>query len=408
MRPSESGTGDPRSAVVVGAGIGGLTAAVALRRIGWHVTVLERAPVIATVGAGLSLWPNAVRALALLDLDEAVASRAVSAVIRANMRNPNGRWVRHAHPSDVKVLVVHRADLHQVLRDALPQEVLRTDATVVSVTEKDGAQDGATVTYESQGTRHEVTADLVVAADGIDSAIRRQLWPDHPVARFQHRTIWRGVTEPDGVWPITESLTLGRGAQFGLLPLTDHQVYWFLVVNADQPGQRYGDEHAEVRRRVAGWHDPIPALVEATRPDRVLHNDNFDLDPLPTFVHDHTVLLGDAAHAMTPDLGQGGCQAIEDAVVLADALLTNADLTNADLTGALASYDQQRRTRAQAVAAAARQSNARNSKDSAGAYAMTNLVARLVPQGLWRKLTAEWSTWTPPTALQTAVARDQT
>ncbi|MGW5360153.1 FAD-dependent monooxygenase [Actinopolymorpha pittospori] len=407
MSSNEGGSpssGDSRSAVVVGAGIGGLTAAVALRRIGWHVTVLERAPVIAAVGAGLSLWPNAVRALALLDLDEAVASHAVSAVIRGNMRNPNGRWVRHAHPSDVKVLVVHRADLHQVLRDALPQEVLRTDATVVAVTEKggekNGVQDRVTVTYESQGARHEVTADLVVAADGIDSAIRRQLWPDHPVPRFQRRTIWRGVTEPDGVWPITESLTLGRGAQFGLLPLTDHRVYWFLVVNADQPGRRYGDEHAEVRRRVDGWHDPIPALVEATRPDRVLHNDNFDLDPLSTFVHDHTILLGDAAHAMTPDLGQGGCQAIEDAVVLADALRTNADLT-----GALASYDQQRRSRAQAVAAAARQSNARNSNDSAVAYAMTNLVAQLMPQGLWRKLTAEWSTWTPPTALRTGSSR---
>jgi 2-polyprenyl-6-methoxyphenol hydroxylase-like FAD-dependent oxidoreductase len=402
MRPSESGSGDSRSAVVVGAGIGGLSAAVALRRIGWSVTVLERAPVIADVGAGLSLWPNAVAALALLDLDEAMAARAVRAVTRGNIRNPDGRWVRHAHPSDVSVLVVHRADLHQVLRDALPRDVLHTDATVVSITERDGAQDGATVTYESQGARQEVTANLVVAADGIDSAIRRQLWPGHPVARFQHRTVWRGVTEPDAVWPIQESLTLGRAEQFGLLPLTGHRVYWFLTVNADQPGRRYDDEHAEVRRRVGGWHDPIPALIDATHPDHVLHNDVLDLDPLPTFVHGRTVLLGDAAHAMSPDLGQGGCQAIEDAVVLADALRTDADVT-----GALASYDQQRRTRAQGVAAAARKSNARNSNDSALAYAATNLAARLVPPGLWRKSTAQWSTWTPPATLGNADPRDR-
>lgn len=387
MTTSRGGTG---SAVVIGAGIGGLTAAVALHRIGWAVTVLEQAPVIAEVGAGLTLWPNAVRALGVLGLEEAVSAHAIPTVSRGNIRQPDGRWLRHGRPDDIGVLAIHRADLHEVLRGALPGGSLRAGAEVVAVTDQ---QHEATTAYVASGERHEVTADLVVAADGINSATRRQLWPDHPAPVFQRRSVWRGVTEPDTLWPVQESLTLGRGEQVGLLPLTDHRVYWFLTVNADQPGQRYSDEHAEVRRRVKHWHAPIPAAVDATRPERVLHNDVFDLDPPPSYVHGRTALLGDAAHAMTPDLGQGACQAIEDAVVLAARLASETDVP-----AALAPYDRHRRARTQPMARAARQSNARNANGSAVAHALMSLAVPLIPPGLWRRSTARWANWMPPTA----------
>ncbi|MET9270149.1 FAD-dependent monooxygenase [Kribbella sp. NPDC003557] len=360
-----------RTALVIGAGIGGLAAAIGLRRAGWSVSVLERAPVIAEVGAGLTLWPNAVKALGALGLD--VTDRSVPTISRGNILTPRGRWVRRNHPGDVGVLAIHRADLHDVLRKALPESALHTDAEVTAV-----SVDGSVTCADE-----ELRADLVVAADGVNSLVRRTLWSGEAV--FQHRTVWRGVTAPGSVWPVQESLTMGRGVQFGVLPLPGERVYWFLTANEPRANTSYGDERAEVLRRVGDWHEPIPALVAATPEDQVLHNDMLDIDPVPTFVKDHVVLLGDAAHAMTPDLGQGACQALEDAVVLA----ANAD--------DLPRYDRERRARVHPMLTAARASVTRNSDTNPLRHAALLVAARLLPPATWRKATAQWSNWTAPT-----------
>ena len=360
------------SALVVGAGIGGLAAAVGLRRIGWSVSVLERAPLIAEVGAGLTLWPNAVQALDALGLD--VTDRTVPTISRGNILTPKGHWVRRNHPEDVGVLAIHRADLYDVLRKELPDTALHTDAEVTAV-----STDG-TVACSGE----ELAADLVIAADGVNSITRRTLWSADAV--FQRRTVWRGVTPSESVWPVQESLTLGRGVQVGVLPLPGKRVYWFLTANADHPNQLYADDRAEVLRRVRGWHHPIPELVAATPEDQVLHNDIVDIDPLPTFVKNRVVLLGDAAHAMPPDLGQGACQALEDAVVLA-AALADDDLDR---------YDRERRARVQPMAAAARESVTRNSSTSAVAHFGLTVAARFIPPKAWRKAAGQWSGWTAP------------
>lgn len=359
-----------RSALVIGAGIGGLAAAVGLRRIGWSVSVLERAPIIAEVGAGLTLWPNAVNALAALGLD--VTDRSVPTISRGNILTPRGRWVRRNHPDDVGVLAIHRADLHDVLREALPESALHTDAEVTAV-----SPDG-TLTCSGEQLR----GDLVIAADGVHSMARRTLWSSDAV--FQHRTVWRGVTPPGSVWPVQESLTMGRGIQFGVLPLPEERVYWFLTANEPEPNTLYADDRAEVLRRVGAWHHPIPDLIAATPEDQILHNDMLDIDPLPTFVKDHVVLLGDAAHAMTPDLGQGACQALEDAVVLA----ANAD--------DLPRYDRERRARVHPMMAAARAGVARNSDTNTLRHVALLVAARLVPPAAWRKATAQWADWEAP------------
>jgi 2-polyprenyl-6-methoxyphenol hydroxylase-like FAD-dependent oxidoreductase len=228
----------------------------------------------------------------------------------------------------------------------------------------------------------ELRADLVVAADGVNSVTRRTLWSGDAV--FQHRTVWRGVTPPGAVWPVQESLTMGRGLQFGVLPLPDERVYWFLTANEPQPDKLYADNRAEVLGQVGRWHHPIPELVSATPEDRVLHNDMVDIDPVPTFVKDRVVLLGDAAHAMTPDLGQGACQALEDAVVLA----ANADNLNR--------YDEERRARVHPMMAAARAGVARNSDTNALRHFALLVAARLVPPAAWRKATAQWADWEAP------------
>jgi 2-polyprenyl-6-methoxyphenol hydroxylase-like FAD-dependent oxidoreductase len=369
-----------RAAVVVGGGIAGLAAAVALRRTGWAVTVLERAPELGTVGAGLTLWPNAMRALDVLGVGDAVRARSVPAGDNGGLRDPSGRLVvRSTEQVMTDLRALHRAELHAVLAEALPAGIVRTGCAVDSV-----APDGAVLI----GGTERMAADLVVGADGLDSAVRRARWPNQP--RYRGYTAWRGVTPP-GTVSIGGELgeTWGRGTRFGIVGLSADRVYWFAVANAG-PGIRYEDERAEVRRRFGSWHDPIPALLAATPPGAVLHHDILDLAPLTSYVDGRVVLIGDAAHAMTPDVGQGGCQALEDAVVLA------ARVSAGDLDAGLARYDAERRPRTQSIARLARRIGRFAQADGALTVPLRTQLLRLAPERLSMRALDRITRWTPP------------
>lgn len=301
-----------RSAIVAGAGIGGLAAAVGLLRSGWDVTVLERARELREVGAGWSFAPNALRAADALGVGEEFRACSVPTEAGATMRLPDGAYLMRYQPdADPPLLANHRADLQRVLVRHVPTEQIRTSTEVTGV-HQDG--DGVTVTCRDGG---EMRADLLVGADGIHSTVRRGVWPDAPEPVFQRILCWRGVTEPGVVWPVSGFQTWGRGARFGAHPVIGERVFWFLTVRQEEPGLRFDDDLGEVSARTRGWHEPIPALLAATPPEAVLCHDIYDLDPLPSYAKGRIVLLGDAAHAMTPFLAQGACQALEDAVVLA-------------------------------------------------------------------------------------------
>lgn len=316
-------------AIVVGGGIGGLAAAAGLHRVGWTVTVLEKAPEFGDVGAGISLWPNAQRGLDELgvDLGDRLAPQR-----EGGFRDRRGRRItrfdaaefehRHGRPLGA----IHRRDLIAALRDAVPAESLRTGEEVTEVREDGLVRVGG----------EELRADVVVAADGIHSRVRHALFPDHPEPVYAGSTAFRGVAHLPGTGLST---SFDRGTEVGVLPLTGGDVYWWISALA-APGSRRSDLEPAFR----GWHDPIPALLAATPPEAVLHHDLYYLGtPLPTYTRGRVVLLGDAAHAMPPFLGQGGCQAIEDAVVLAHAVSTQ------DIDTALVHYDRQRRPRSQHV-----------------------------------------------------------
>ncbi|MEV0235061.1 FAD-dependent monooxygenase [Nonomuraea sp. NPDC050786] len=373
-----------RQAIVVGAGIGGLATALALHRIGWQATVLERAAELGEIGAGMSQAPNALRALAELGVGERARAAGVPTDASANLRTPDGRYLQRARPGDPRPLFAfHRADLHGVLLEALPAGWVRTNAEVTAV-----RQDATSGTVICDGT--ELNADLVVAADGIGSTMRRQLWPQAPAPRFLGRTAWLGVAEMPG---LPGSVTLGPGGYVLIHPLSRGRAYWAYVTTARAPGIRYDDEKAEVARRIGSWHDPIPALVEATPAGAVIHIDIHHVDPLPTYVRGRVVLLGDAAHAMSPDRGQGAGQSIEDAVVLAAALAGEPTIEDA-----LRRYDAERRPRTQATARGAGKDGQRLTSQVAHRAIVTML--RMVPAALWRKGiaadgNATWR-WQPP------------
>ncbi|MFI1104463.1 FAD-dependent oxidoreductase [Streptomyces melanogenes] len=340
-------SGNQRRAVVVGAGIGGLTAAVALHRRGWQVTVCERAPGPTAVGAGIVLAPNALRAFDVIGFD--VTRTAGSAAPAAlGLRRPDGSWLQRADTGAMTArygtppLAVHRAALTEALAADLPEGAIRYGAAVTTVDGVDAMADRPVVRTASG----EFSADLVVAADGIHSPLRRRHYPAHPGLRYSGETAWRTVLPADGPDPAAAAETWGRGERFGVVPLADGRVYLYATAVAPE-GYRPADLRAELLRRYGTWHDPIPALLERVDPAAVLQHDLHDLAaPLPRHHRGRLVWLGDAAHAMTPNLGQGGCQAIEDAVVLAH-LLDGTDVTG--IPAALAAYSAARCARTDAL-----------------------------------------------------------
>ncbi|MFJ9413387.1 FAD-dependent monooxygenase [Streptomyces sp. NPDC101227] len=350
-----------RTALVIGGGIGGLTAAVALDRRGWAVTVLERTAApdpgsasghLATSpggaqrgGAGIGLAANAQRALEALGAGDAVRAMAAPQITGALCLPSGRRLARMDAAAAVRrfggpVVVAHRAELIALLGARLPQGALRTGAAATLVDEGDPAPGGrpARAVIDDGGDGEELSADLVVGADGIHSAVRRAVFPGHPEPRYAGFTAWRFVA-PAPERPFAPHETWGAGSLWGSIPLRDGRVYAYATA-ALPPGGRAadGDERAELLRRFGDWHHPVPALLAAVDPAAVLRNDVRTAAAAPPAFHRGRVaLLGDAVHPMTPHLGQGGCQAIEDAVVLAHA--TAAD---GDLGAALAAYTRQR------------------------------------------------------------------
>jgi 2-polyprenyl-6-methoxyphenol hydroxylase-like FAD-dependent oxidoreductase len=379
-----------KRAVIVGGGIGGLTTALALAKTGWQVCVLERSSTPGEVGAGITLFPNAMRALDAIGVGDRIralpSGRLPSA---AGMRHPSGRWVVRidGQPTVPDMYLVHRQDLHAALSQALPGDVLYRGTEVI------GAQvdsDGVRVRYRRDGGFCAVDADLLIGADGVRSRVRGQYWPAHPGPAYAGYTSWRGVTATRFELP-GGGETWGRGCRFGILPLGDDRVYWFATANTPA-GIRHPDERAELLRRFGDWHPPIPDLLAATGPEEVLRHDTYELrTPLPSYVADRVALVGDAAHAMTPDLGQGACQAIEDAVTLAATLAATTPLADA-----LRRYDSQRRPRTQSIVRLAHRMTRFGQADGTISTALRDLAVRLTPPGVAARGLDRITAWSPP------------
>jgi 2-polyprenyl-6-methoxyphenol hydroxylase-like FAD-dependent oxidoreductase len=320
-------------AVVIGGGIGGLTTGIALHREGWEVSVLERAPKLEPVGSGLAIAANGLRALDTLGLGDAV--RELSRVQgQAGIRAADGRWLMHTTEDTARqrygdsVVVLLRATLVNLLADTLGPERLRLNTTVTSVdattgTVRTAATGSGTAAGDVRIDGGELRADLVVAADGVNSPVRAALFPGHPAPVYAGVTAWRGLAPRPDV-PIRSTESWGRGTVFGAHSISDDLVY-FYATDLSPAGAAHGDEREELLRRFGGWHQPIPAVLRAADPARIIRNDLYYLrEPLPAMHSGRVALVGDAAHPMTPNLGQGACQAIEDAVVL--ARLADGDL----------------------------------------------------------------------------------
>jgi 2-polyprenyl-6-methoxyphenol hydroxylase-like FAD-dependent oxidoreductase len=335
--------------VVAGAGIGGLTLAIALRRRGARVRVFERSNHLDAVGAGIGLPANGVKALQTLGLGESV-NRAGMVVGRAAILDARGRPLgsevdlRGVYQEiGASLVALHRARLHALLLDALGSGVVTTGAQVVSY------EQTGDIVHVALMTGERVEARLLVGADGLHSNVRAQLVGNDPPV-YSGYTSWRGVTPANAIAvPARTTESWGRGERFGIVPIGFGEIYWFAVADAPPDGRDINVK-IELMERFGSWHEPVAAIIQATPPERILRTDIYDRAPIERWHSGCVVLLGDAAHPMTPNLGQGAGQAIEDAVVL-DECLAHAT-TIAD---ALARYEQRRVARANGIVRASRQ-----------------------------------------------------
>jgi 2-polyprenyl-6-methoxyphenol hydroxylase-like FAD-dependent oxidoreductase len=332
-----------REAIIVGGGIGGLCAALALRRAGVAATVYEAAPGPRTEGAALSLWPNAIRALDRLGVGAAVRALGVPDPYGGRIATPRGRTLAAASAESIAarfgapVLVVGRAELGAALAAALPAGAIRYGLPLDAYSWH-GA--GPVIARFVGGER--VRADLLVGADGLGSTVRRLLHPQ-VAPRYAGYTAWRAVVPFDHARVPLWGEVWGRGARFGLAPVGRDRVYYFATRDAPPGTDRASTpagRHTELLRHFGTWVAPIPALLAATDPAAILQDDIMDLPSLPRWGAGPVTLLGDAAHAMTPNLGQGGCQAIEDAVQLGVCLREASGVS-----AALRAYEAARRPR---------------------------------------------------------------
>jgi 2-polyprenyl-6-methoxyphenol hydroxylase-like FAD-dependent oxidoreductase len=288
---------------IIGGGIGGLTAALALRQCGFEPEVFEQAPALLDVGSAIALWPNATRVLDRLQLIDAILERA-GVLEEVRWLDQHGRLINRVRISGVPrfpSVALHRADLQHILLQALPERSIHLGHTLVK--------------YEQYGDRmiakfmngNSIEPDFLIAADGIHSRVRAQFINDSdPIERGY--TIWRGIS-PTILSAGTAFELYGCGKRFGIGPIGLGRTGWWATVN---------NNHADdLSKLFAGWYRPVVELIETTPPSSILKTGAFDRLPVRNWGDGRMTMIGDAIHPTTPNLGQGGCLAMEDAVVLA-------------------------------------------------------------------------------------------
>jgi FAD-dependent urate hydroxylase len=372
---------EPRTAIVAGAGIGGLTTAIALQRAGWQVKVFEAAKTLRTGGTGLSVMANAMAALHSIDAHGPV-EQAGQVIRDFFFKKHQGDRITRVPIREVGEQLGHPSVNIQrpLLLRALAQQLLPdTLTTGLRCTGYDNHADGVTVRFEDD-TTHE--ADLLIGADGLNSVIRQQMLGETPtrpsgyvawlaVAPFSHPVMTEGYVAH--YW--------GRGKRFGLCDVGDGQVYWWGTSNHDNAADAaLSISKQEVLAAYAGWAPEVVAAIEATPESALMKMHARDRQPVEQFCDGRVVLLGDAAHPMLPSLGQGAAQAIEDAVVLADRLTQTPDLH-----AALLHYQAYRHPRANGIVNAARFMSGIEQAESTVACWLRDWYVRLTPQSSLRK-----------------------
>ena len=354
---------------IVGGGIGGLTAALALREYGFEPEVFEQAPALLDVGAAIAIWPNAMRVLDRLGLTDKILEHA-GVMDEIRWLDQHGRLINRVSIKDSRypAIALHRADLQHTLLTALPQSSIHLDYALVQHEQRSEKMIATFANGES------IESDFLIGADGIHSRVRSQFLNDNdPI--FRGYTVWRGIspTIPSGT-PTSAAIELhGRGKRFGLGPIGKGRLGWWATANTANTG--------DLLRLFDGWHRTVWQLIEATPSSSILKTGAFDRPANRNWGHGRMTLLGDAIHPTTPNLGQGGCLAMEDAMVLAKCFEKYGPTEEA-----LRKYERARHKRTSAVTFYSRYYGAVGQWENVWARGLRRTAFTLVPESLAQKL----------------------
>ena len=310
------------SITIIGAGIGGLTAALALKQKGFNSTIYESAPEINPVGAGIIMANNAMQIFQKLGIRQEIetAGHVISFLkITNEILQPISilDLSRYKARYGVYNVAIHRADLQEILAEAVGEDHIRLAKRLVKIEEKKTF----TLTFDDNTN---LESRIVIGADGIHSTIRKQLFEPSEI-RDSGQICWRGVLET----PLAEKYqheaieTWGKGKRFGFVKISHNQLYWFAVINA---GLNTGVGLADLFKE---FHPDILEMINRTSAKDIFQSNIIDLKPISKWHRRNLCLLGDAAHATTPNLGQGACQAVEDAYALGQLLSSGKSVENA-------------------------------------------------------------------------------
>ena len=378
-----------RDALIVGAGIGGLAAGLALRRAGWNVQIFERAASPRELGFALLLAPNAIAALRRLELADVVV-RGGARMTGAEMRRADGRILRVFDASKIfdvlpePPVVVLRQVLHGALLDAFGRSALVLGTTASGFEHSDGK---VVLKLADGGS---VNGDILIGADGAGSMVRRALHPEEPSPRpaglFAVRGVVYGVQQALGAK--SGAQYFGRGIEAGVARAGEDAVYWYLSLPSEYVTDASRERMRIAQQITAAFDERLRSIVNATRPEDLRIDELFDREPIRNWGRGSVTLLGDAAHPMLPHAGQGAAQALEDAVTLGRALDGAADYNRA-----LRRYEEVRSERTRTVVLTARR-NARiaSVKSRAGCWLRDN-VLRFVPDSV---IAREYVAFRPP------------
>jgi len=360
-----------RTALIVGAGIGGLSAGIALRQAGWRIRIFEQAASPRELGFGLALAPNAIAALQKLGIADVVLARAFEPR-RAELRRMDGTVLKRAElPPEAlggPMVVALRPALHEALLDAVGQEAITLDSHATGFTV---AGDRVTLQLANGGVAE---GDLLVGADGIGSVVRRVLHPDEAPPRSSGIVAVRGAVHGavHHLGDLAAVYYLGPGVESMLVRASDTGIYWFLSLARALVPSAMRDPAAILARMSPRFDATFRAVTSATEDMR--YDELVDRDPLPSWGTDVVTLLGDAAHPVLPHTGQGAAQAMVDAVALARALDGGVDVERA-----LRAYERERRPKTASLLRQGRRTARIMGTTNAVACGIREAIVRLIP-----------------------------
>lgn len=369
--------------IIVGAGIAGLSLGIGLHRRGKEFVILERSQLVDGIGAGLGITSNAITAFEHIGMADKVKAVA-NPLDTLRIVDRKGKLLVNGDPGliagyDLTNYALHRSDLHQCLFRELPAERVHTRKQCAGIEERDGwylltCEDGSVF-----------RGRYLVGADGLHSFVRRYIFPDS-VVRYAGYTCWRAVIDLKEHFPYTSEETWGADGRFGITPLVNRQVYWYACINSAKPRDPYYTAFTidDLRHHFREYHPAVVNALALTGNHRLIQNDIADMKPLPVYHKGHTVLLGDAAHATTPNMGQGACMGVEDAVVLLQELDRASSVAEA-----MAGFSRRRTERCRFIVATSQKMGRIAQLDHRFLVPVRNFLVRHLPAAIQRRQLAK-------------------